>query len=209
VAAVCYRERDHKFELLLVRTRKGRWTFPKGGAIPGLTYSQAAALEAFEEGGVRGRVEQSSFTQYVLNKQSERSEKPEKTWVRAFLCEVIHLDEPQEPNRQPTWFSASEADRRLRECRTSVNGEELARVLWHAVARVDRLQTGRNQWNDELQKVPFEASEIRNMRGRTNWSGQVRDIRQVGIQILHTRRDVPDITRTRLQLLPSRSDREK
>src|SRR5450631_3708050 len=46
VAAVCYRMSDGSVEFLLVRTRKGRWIFPKGSAEPGLSHAQAAALEA-------------------------------------------------------------------------------------------------------------------------------------------------------------------
>src|ERR1700683_5047142 len=62
VAAVCYRLRGTTIEFLLVRTRGGgRWTFPKGSAEPGLTHAQAAALEAFEEAGVHGRIEATSF----------------------------------------------------------------------------------------------------------------------------------------------------
>lgn len=66
VAAVCYRWRNDCIEFLLVRTRGGeRWTFPKGSAEPGLTHAQAAALEAFEEAGVHGRIEEASFATYV------------------------------------------------------------------------------------------------------------------------------------------------
>src|ERR1700724_1331387 len=68
VAAVCYRVREAEVEFLLVQTRNGRWTFPKGRAEPGLTHAQAAALEAFEEAGVHGRMEESSFAQYVRRK---------------------------------------------------------------------------------------------------------------------------------------------
>ena len=54
VAAVCYRVADGGIEFLLVQTRGGRWTFPKGGVEPGLTRAQTAALEAFEEAdGIR------------------------------------------------------------------------------------------------------------------------------------------------------------
>src|ERR1700683_5471211 len=67
VAAVCYRVRGDGIEFLLVRTRGGgRWQFPKGSAEPGLTHAQAAALEAFEEAGVHGRVEETSFVTYVF-----------------------------------------------------------------------------------------------------------------------------------------------
>src|SRR5882672_5085191 len=66
VAAVCYWVRGSGIEFLLVRTRgSGRWTFPKGSAEPGLTHAQAAALEAFEEAGVHGRIEEASFARYV------------------------------------------------------------------------------------------------------------------------------------------------
>src|SRR5436190_4561919 len=66
VAAVCYRKRNGRIEFLLVQTRgSGRWTFPKGNTEPGLTHAQAAALEAFEEAGVHGRIEEASFTRYV------------------------------------------------------------------------------------------------------------------------------------------------
>src|SRR5215472_18742743 len=52
VAAICFRVRTGVIEFLLVQTRRGRWTFPKGNTEPGLTTAQAAALEAFEEAGV-------------------------------------------------------------------------------------------------------------------------------------------------------------
>src|SRR5437762_10126722 len=73
VAAVCYRIRGSNIEFLLVQTRGGRWTFPKGGVEPGLTHAQAAALEAYEEAGVHGRMEEVSFTRYVRRKGSGSS----------------------------------------------------------------------------------------------------------------------------------------
>src|SRR6202163_4486938 len=112
VAAVCYRVRDGNIEFLLVRTRKGRWIFPKGKAEPGLTHAQAAALEAFEEAGVHGRMEEASFARYVRRKRgmrgaarADRSAEKEIV-VQAHLCEVSRLDAPQEQGRNPTWFSA-------------------------------------------------------------------------------------------------------
>src|SRR5258706_6492513 len=69
VASVCYRVRKSGIEFLLVQTHGGRWTFPKGSAEPGLTHAQAAALEAFEEAGVHGRMEEVAFTRYVRRKR--------------------------------------------------------------------------------------------------------------------------------------------
>src|ERR1700739_898837 len=74
VAAVCYRIRGGSIEFLLVRTRgSGRWTFPQGNAEPGITQAQAAALEAFEEAGVHGRMQEASFAQYVARKRTLNS----------------------------------------------------------------------------------------------------------------------------------------
>jgi 8-oxo-dGTP pyrophosphatase MutT (NUDIX family) len=140
VAAVCYRVRGNGIEFLLVQTRGGHWIFPKGGAEPGLTHAQAAALEAFEEAGVHGRIEEASFTQYVPRKRGAGRNSPaEESAVSAHLCEVRKLDPPQEANRRPTWLSPEKAKQRLREDRNPEYGAELARVVDRAVARISRL----------------------------------------------------------------------
>jgi 8-oxo-dGTP pyrophosphatase MutT (NUDIX family) len=135
VAAVCYRIRGSNIEFLLVQTRGGRWTFPKGSVEPGLTHAQTAALEAYEEAGVHGRMEEASFTRYVRRKGSGRSSALE-VGVSVHLCEVLRLGPPQELNRNRTWFSAEKAKRRLREKRSPNYGAELARVVDRAVARI-------------------------------------------------------------------------
>src|SRR3989442_933244 len=64
-AAICFRRTEGGIELLLVRTKNGRgWTFPKGHVEPGETPAGAAAREAREEAGVRGRVATGPFTRY-------------------------------------------------------------------------------------------------------------------------------------------------
>src|SRR5277367_6536139 len=104
VAAVCYRVRSAGIEFLLVRTRGGeRWTFPKGCAEPGLTHAQAAALEAFEEAGVHGRIEEAPFARYRRKSgdKKDRASKSEqkRVAVNAYLCEVLRLSPPQEFKR--------------------------------------------------------------------------------------------------------------
>jgi 8-oxo-dGTP pyrophosphatase MutT (NUDIX family) len=145
VAAVCYRKRGEEIQFLLVQTRAGRWTFPKGHAEPGLTHAQAAALEAFEEAGVHGRMEEASFVRYVRNQRTRRSgeKSPEKGLaVNAYLCEVLRLAAPQESGRNPSWFSPEKTKRRLREARTPEYAAELARVVDRAVTRIKRLHRG-------------------------------------------------------------------
>ena len=138
-AAVCYRRRGGSIEFLLVRTRGGRWTFPKGSTEPGLTHAQAAALEAFEEAGVHGRMEEAAFASYNRPQSGGKRRSAIKVSVSAHLCEVTRLDPPQEANRNRTWFSAEKAKLALREDRPSEYGTALARVIDRAVARTQRL----------------------------------------------------------------------
>jgi 8-oxo-dGTP pyrophosphatase MutT (NUDIX family) len=140
VAAVCYRVRGDVIEFLLVQTRGGRWTFPKGHAEPGLSHAQAAALEAFEEAGVHGRMEEVSFTRYVRHKRTTKSAAEKELGVNAHLCEVLRLGAPQESGRNPSWFSAEKTKRRLREARTPEYALELARVVDRAMTRIQRMR---------------------------------------------------------------------
>jgi 8-oxo-dGTP pyrophosphatase MutT (NUDIX family) len=161
VAAVCYRVRSGSIEFLLVRTRRGRWTFPKGGIEPRLTRAQSASIEAFEEAGVHGRIEQVAFARY---RRGKRGNMREPVVVHAYLCEVFRLDAPQEPDRSRTWFCPEKAKLHLREARANDNGEEVARVVDRAVARIQRLRGRSTAAADALQKVQFEASEVTGSR---------------------------------------------
>ncbi len=178
VAAVCYRVRSGGIEFLLVRTRGGgRWTFPKGSAEPGLSHAQAAALEAFEEAGVHGRIEDTSFARYVRRerrggRRSAAGSGNVELAISAHLCEVSRLSPPKESRRNRTWFSVTEARLCLREGRDRDDGAELARVVARAVARIQRLrgriggsdrqrgdrpQQVQPSGEDALRRVRFEA----------------------------------------------------
>ncbi len=158
-AAVCYRSGKCGLEFLLVRTRSGRWTFPKGSLVPGTTYAQSAALEAFEEAGVHGRIEMTAFARYTRRNSAKAIQ---SIIVRAFLCEVIRLSKPQERKRHRTWFSAEKAKLCLQEGRAPNFGAELVAVVDRAVARVHRLRSANEEetgrpGNDALFKVCLEA----------------------------------------------------
>jgi 8-oxo-dGTP pyrophosphatase MutT (NUDIX family) len=161
VAAVCYRHHKRGVEFLLVQTRGGRWIFPKGGVEMGLTHAESAALEAFEEAGVHGRMEKIPFARYFHHKPGA-SVRPDLA-VTVHLCEVSYLEAPQESNRHPTWFCAEKAKRRLRERRDSEFGDQLAGVIDRATSRIRRLrpvtESSSSVRVDGLQKVRFEASD--------------------------------------------------
>lgn len=177
VAAVCYRVRSESIDFLLVRTRgSGRWTFPKGCTERGLTHAQAAALEAFEEAGVHGRIEEASFGSYVCRKGKDvRKSAPRANTlhVQTHLCQVLRLTKPKEANRDRTWFSVRHARRALREERDPAEAAQFVRVIDKAVARIRRAyrvveiaseQTSQLAHNDPLRKVQFEiAVDLRNL----------------------------------------------
>jgi len=184
VAAVCYRVRRNGIEFLLVQTRSGRWIFPKGGVERGLTYAQAAAREAFEEAGVHGRIEEVPFARYYRQRsglamiprpsESQVEREPDQELaVAAYLCEVWHLEPPQESNRNPRWFSVDKVKQRLCEDRTPEFGGELARVVERAASRIERLHAARqtsertpeHMHSDGLRKVRFEAREYGRLHG--------------------------------------------
>jgi len=148
VAAVCYRVRNRELEFLLVRTRGGRWIFPKGSAEPGLTHAQAAALEAFEEGGVHGRMHESPFARYIRRNSGD----PNVT-VHAHLCEVTWLDAPPEPDREPTWFSLKKAKRALSQGRRDDFADDLKRVLDCAADRIRGVNPQKPSFIDAKQNV--------------------------------------------------------
>ncbi len=97
--------------------------------------ADAAAREAYEEAGVHGRIEASSFTHYLHRKRTPLGSTREHL-VHAHLCEVDDLVPPPETYRMPTWFSPDEAKRRLARNRTSPYAAETARVVDLAVMRV-------------------------------------------------------------------------
>jgi 8-oxo-dGTP pyrophosphatase MutT (NUDIX family) len=136
VAAVCYRIKGDELEFLLVRTRSGRWTFPKGGVDGDATNADAAAREAYEEAGVKGRVEYTPFHWYFHSKRDRLLARRAVVPVHAHLCEVDRLVSPREGHRNPTWFNADKARRRLRENRSAELAGEVVQVIDRAVLRI-------------------------------------------------------------------------
>jgi 8-oxo-dGTP pyrophosphatase MutT (NUDIX family) len=169
VAAVCYRVGRNGIEFLLVQTRGSRWTFPKGSTEPGLTHAQAAALEAFEEAGVHGRMEEASFTRYIHRKRGkQRNAAVTDLTVNAHLCQVVRLSPPPECNRNPTWFPAEIAKQRLREDRAPEYATEVTRVVDRAVNRIQRLHNGVSPATEALSRVQFTVIDSpRRLRSST------------------------------------------
>jgi 8-oxo-dGTP pyrophosphatase MutT (NUDIX family) len=137
-AAVCYRRRQGGgTQLLLVRTSSGRWTFPKGRLERGLSHAQVAAIEAFEEGGVDGRVDPTPIGTYVHTKESLRGFDSNEVTVLAFLLEVTATSPPPETSRAPRWCSPAEAKRRLSKGRSACSFRSVAAIVNIAVRYIN------------------------------------------------------------------------
>ncbi|MCB1995552.1 MAG: NUDIX hydrolase [Rhodoferax sp.] len=68
-AALPYRRTKGGCEVLLITSRTNRrWIIPKGLIEPNMTAPQSAALEAFEEAGVRGKICENCLGTYGVEK---------------------------------------------------------------------------------------------------------------------------------------------
>lgn len=141
VAAVCYRHTLLSLEFLLVNTSAGKWTFPKGRLCPWLSPSEAAAREAMEEAGVRGRIQETCFAHYFDVKRAlGHDNRSREIRIAAYLLEVHTHSTPLEADRNPTWFSLEEAKERLAEQRASKYCQELAGVVdaaWRTIRQAE------------------------------------------------------------------------
>jgi 8-oxo-dGTP pyrophosphatase MutT (NUDIX family) len=99
-------------EVLLVTSRETkRWIIPKGWPIKGLKPSKAAAREAYEEAGVRGRIAGRAFGHCVYEKRLEDSVTTVPCQVQVFPLAVKRQskDWPESKQRAARWFPAAEA----------------------------------------------------------------------------------------------------
>jgi len=130
-AAVCYRRRGNGVEFLLVNTSGGsKWTFPTGDPDPQLSHARAGEREAWEEAGVYGRIDPRHFHLYVHSKGVFwKIPGVQEFVVKAFLLEVERIVEPEEPLRNPTWFTAAEAKKVLAKGREVKYAAEIQAVI--------------------------------------------------------------------------------
>lgn len=123
-AAMCYRFTDGQPEVLLITTRKsGRWIIPKGWPIDGLTPSQTAEQEAWEEAGVRGQCQAQAMGRFLYEKH-RRKKGPVLCSVDVFplLVQSVATRYPECEQRQRRWVSPKKAA-------FLVNSPELAVLL--------------------------------------------------------------------------------
>ena len=108
--------------MLLVTSSNGRWIIPKGDVDDGMEPHAAAEKEAFEEGGVRGRIDKQSIGAFRTCKYQHGA--AILTEVDVFPLEVTgELDNwPEMDTRERRWLAANEAAEAVEE-------PELASIL--------------------------------------------------------------------------------
>ncbi len=124
-AALCYRVRKKKVQILMITSRRTkRWIIPKGWPMDDKTPAEAAAQEAWEEAGVKGSVQQTAEGLFTYTKEGENGAPnlPCMTWVFPLRVASLKSDFPERRQRRRKWMSRKKAA-------ASVNEPELAALI--------------------------------------------------------------------------------
>lgn len=124
-AALCYRSRKGKPEVLLVTSRRSkRWIIPKGWPQNGMLPAQSAAIEALEEAGVEGKLSNESLGIYSYTKHHVSGRLiPCIGIVYSLKVKTVHDRYREMGQRKRKWFSLAKAARKVRE-------PELAHIIY-------------------------------------------------------------------------------
>ncbi len=109
-ACVPFRTTSDGFEILLITTRKGKWSLPKGIIDPGETARRTACKEALEEAGVEGTIEGESIGGFTYHKWGEQL----KAVVFLLNVHTMHEEFDEDDFRSREWLTPAEAQKRIR-----------------------------------------------------------------------------------------------
>lgn len=118
-AALCYRRTSDRdaIEILVVTSRdSGRWIIPKGWPMKQKKPHEAAAIEALQEAGVRGKVRKTPVASYTYLKMLDDGD------VVPCIVDVFQIEATDQAakfkekgERMIAWVGPEEAARRVRE----------------------------------------------------------------------------------------------
>jgi 8-oxo-dGTP pyrophosphatase MutT (NUDIX family) len=114
IAALPFRTKSAKLRILLITTRgKRRWSVPKGWPMRRKQPHRAAAVEAYEEAGLLGRVSRSAIGRFRHSKR--KGKRKIVLDVKVFPLKVKKRSKrwPERGQRRAIWLPASEAARRV------------------------------------------------------------------------------------------------
>lgn len=124
VAALCLRDGTDGTEVLLIQTLTRKlWMIPKGWPMDGMTLAEAAAQEAWEEAGVRGRITEDPVGAFKYTK-IKSSGLPVQCRAHVFRLDVAETCDifPEANKRTRKWTSPQQAA-------SVVQNPQLARLL--------------------------------------------------------------------------------
>ena len=105
IAALCMRETKTGDEVLLVTSSNGRWILPKGWPIDGMSGSQTALQEAWEEAGVKkARAAKEPVGTYEGRKTVDNGiERDCRVYVYAIMVDKLADKFPEKDQRKRKW----------------------------------------------------------------------------------------------------------
>lgn len=118
IGALCWRRRNKGIQVLLVTSRRShRWIIPKGWPMVGKTLHQAAAIEAYEEAGVEGKVADRAVGLFGYAKVIGEGSRDLPCAVSVFPLKVkkTHSDFPERRQRRRKWVSQKKALKLVKE----------------------------------------------------------------------------------------------
>jgi 8-oxo-dGTP pyrophosphatase MutT (NUDIX family) len=105
VGALPFRRVPTGVQVLLVTSRgTKRWVIPKGNPIKGLKAHKAAAQEAFEEAGVKGRPKKEKAGSYSYWKRLQTTFALCEVDVFPLVVEEVKDEWPEKGQRERRWF---------------------------------------------------------------------------------------------------------
>lgn len=116
-AALCLRDGPGGPEVLLIRTlRLKQWIIPKGWPMKGKTLAEAAAIEAWEEAGVRGVLGTEPIGAFTYTKV-KKSGLPVSCRARIFRLDVTQVSDsyPEAGRRERAWVPLAQAAAMVRD----------------------------------------------------------------------------------------------
>ena len=111
VAALCYRRRKKNIEILLVKSLgRGNWILPKGWPMDDRSHAKAAATEAYEEAGAKGKIKKKPIGSYRYTKSRKNGDLV-KCEALAYELEVTDIKKkfPESDIRTARWFTQDKA----------------------------------------------------------------------------------------------------
>lgn len=113
--ALVYRIRNNQPQILLITSRgQQQWLIPKGWPMEGIKPHKAAAQEAWEEAGVRGRIFKQSLGM-LRHTKDRNTPRATKTRIIVFPMEASKVASkfPEAKQRRRKWLSCKKAAARI------------------------------------------------------------------------------------------------